>query len=179
MKIVKFDELDESWVQTGGLWTRCVFMGPKNNPDGPVGVAIKADRDVGDMVAGKRSFNTTTAMTVLSGLVMHDGKWMSPGDMYLSPPNEVSGDLLFGPEGAVIFILFDKRSGMVPSFASDADQANFDKKFRKDVEDVAMGKCEKSVSILPPRAEHMTGRAIVYNTVEEVERYRKETGTEW
>lgn len=179
IEIAKFDVLDDTWVQTGGLWTRCVFIGKKNNPDSPVGIAIKAGRDVGDLVAGKRAFSTTTMTVVLSGTVMHDGKWMSQGDIYVSPPNDMSGDLLFGPEGAVIFMMFDKRSGLAPKFANKNDQANFDKLLRKDVDEVASGKIEKSVAILPLRDKYTEGRAIVYNTVEEVAKYRAETGTDW
>src|SRR3546814_5807096 len=72
--IAKFNEVDDSWVQTGGLWTRCIFIGKTNSPDAPVGIAIKADREIGDRVAGKRSFDTTTMTVVLSGNVMHDAR---------------------------------------------------------------------------------------------------------
>src|SRR3546814_9481824 len=78
--IAKFNEVDDSWVQTGGLWTRCIFIGKTNSPDAPVGIAIKADREIGDRVAGKRSFDTTTMTVVLSGNVMHHDRWLSPGD---------------------------------------------------------------------------------------------------
>src|SRR3546814_6774613 len=88
--IAKFNEIDDSWVQTGGLWTRCIFIGKAKSPDSPVGIAIKADREIGDRVAGKRSFGTTTMMVVLSGNVMHDDRWLSAGDFYVSPPNEVA-----------------------------------------------------------------------------------------
>jgi hypothetical protein len=179
MEIVKFDTLDDSWARLGGLCTRCIFMGPKNNPDSPIGVAIRAERDVGDLVAGKRSFGTTTAMTVLSGSVMHDGRWMVQGEMYISPPDEPNGDLLFGPEGAVIFLMFDKRSGMVPRFSNPGDQANFDNLLRADVEAVASGVREQSVSILPLRTEFTKDRAIVYTTHDQVAKYRQRTGTDW
>jgi hypothetical protein len=75
--------------------------------------------------------------------------------------------------------MFDDRSGMVPTFADAADQANFDKLLRKDVEAVAKGEAEKSVSILPLRENYTKGRAVVFNTLEEVEAYRQKTGTEW
>ena len=177
--IAKFNEIDDSWVQTGGLWTRYVFIGKKLSPDSPVGIAIKADREIGDRVAGKRSFNTTTMTVVLAGSVLHDEKWMLPGEFYVSPPGEVSGDLVFGMEGATIFIMFDNRSGIVPTFANPKDQANFDRDFRKDVEAVAAGEIEKSVPLLPLRDEYTKGRAVVFNTMEEVEEYRRKTGTEW
>lgn len=179
IEIAKFSEMDDSWVHIEGLWTRCVFLGPKNSPDAPVGVAIRAERDVGDLVAGKRSFATATVMTVLAGAVMHDGRWMTPGDIYVSPANEPNGDLLFGPEGAVIFIMFDKRSGIVPKFEDATDQKNFDELLRAEVEEVATGCYEKSVSILPPRATWTAGRAIRYNTIEEVDAYRKQSGSDW
>src|SRR3546814_532951 len=99
-EIIKFDEPDDTWVKTGGLWTKCVFVGPENCPDSPVGIAIKADGGVADYVAGKRSFGTTTMTVVLRGNVMHDGRWMSQGDMYMSPPDELNGDLVFGPDGS-------------------------------------------------------------------------------
>lgn len=177
--IAKFNEVDDSWVQTGGLWTRCIFIGKTNSPDAPVGIAIKADREIGDRVAGKRSFDTTTMTVVLSGNVMHDDRWLSPGDFYVSPPGEVAGNFVFGSEGAIIFIMFDNRSGMVPKFADANDQANFDEHFRKDVEAVATGQCEKTVAILPLRDTYTRGRAVVFNTMEEVEEYRRQTGTEW
>src|SRR3546814_7692381 len=87
---------------------------------------------VADYVAGKRSFGTTTMTVVLRGNVMHDGRWMSQGDMYMSPPDEMNGDLVFGPDGAVLFILFDKRSGILPKFPSKKEKANFDRLFRQD-----------------------------------------------
>jgi hypothetical protein len=179
MDIARFNELDDSWVQTGGLWTRCVFIGNKNDPGSPVGIAIKADRQVGDRIAGKRSFNTTTMTVVLSGTVMHDGKWMTAGDFYVAPPNEANGDLVFGSEGGVIFMIFDDRSGILPKFVDEKDQARFDQTLRADVEAVAAGQCEKSVAILPLRDEYTQGRAVVFRTLEEVQRYRDATGTEW
>lgn len=179
MEIAKFNEMDGNWVHIKGLWTRCVFLGPKNSPDAPVGLAIRAERDVGDFVAGKRSFATPTVTTVMTGTVMHDGRWMAPGDIYVSPAHEMSGDLLFGPEGAVIFIMFNKRSGIIPKFEDATDQKNFDAMLRAEVEEVAAGRCEKSVSILPPRTTCTTGRAIKYNTIEEVSAYRKHFGSEW
>jgi hypothetical protein len=179
VEIAKFDNLDETWVQTGGLATRCVFIGSRNSPDAPVGVAIKADREVGDLVAGKRSFGTTTMTVVLTGSVMHDGKWLSPGDIYMAPPNVVNGDLMFGPEGGTIFIMFDSRSGLLPKFVDEKDQAMFDELLRKDVEEVAAGRSERSVSILPLRGRYTEGRAIVYETVVAVAKYRADTGTDW
>ena len=179
IEIVKFDQIDANWAQLGQIWTRCIFIGPANNPNSPVGLAIKAGPDVGDLIAGKRSFGTTTVMTVLSGTVMHDGRWMAKGEMYVSPPHDSNGDLLFGPDGGMIFLMFNKRSGMVPTFADETDQANFDKSLRKDVEDVAAGRSEKSVPILPLRTKPTPGRAIVFKTIEEVAEYRRTTGTEW
>lgn len=177
--VAKFNELDDSWVQTGGLWTRCVFIGKKNDPGSPVGIAIKADREIGDHVAGRRSFDTTTMTVVLSGSVMHDGRWMKPGDFYVAPPGDVNGDLVFGSEGAVIFMIFDNRMGLVPTFVDARDQAQFDAILRPDVEAVASGKTEKSVALLPLRDAYTKGRAVVFHTLEEVQRYREETGTEW
>lgn len=179
VEVARFNELDETWVQTGGLWSRCVFMGPKNSPDSPVGIAMKAERDMGDFIAGKRSFDTTTLLVVLSGKVMHDGRWMSKGDFYVAPPHEVNGDLLFGPDGGVIFLMFDNRSGMIPRFVDARDQANFDQLLRKDVEAVASGREERSVAILPLRDYFTKARAITHRTIQDVAKYRAETGTEW
>jgi hypothetical protein len=180
VEFANFTEMDGSWVQTGSTWTRCVFIGAQNSSEAPVGVVIKGDRDVGDYIAGKRSFNTATMMAVLAGTVLHDGRWMLAGEMYVAPPNDVNGDLLFGPEGGVIFILFNKRSGMIPKFVDSRDQANFDKLLRKDVEEVAAGKCEKSVAILPPRDFYVKDRTIIYKTVAEVEKYMAQAGpTKW
>src|SRR3546814_20468724 len=99
-------------------------------------MATKADREIDDRVAGKRSVDTPTIAVLLSGNVMHAERWLSPGDFYVSPPGEVAGSFVFGSEGAIIFIMFDNRSGMVPKFADANDQANFDEHFRKDVEEV-------------------------------------------
>ncbi len=68
--VARFNELDDSWVQTGGLWTRCVFIGEKNSPDSPVGVAIKSgSRRSAIMSPARRSFDTTTMTVLLSGSV--------------------------------------------------------------------------------------------------------------
>src|SRR3546814_7085270 len=110
---------------------------------------------MGVRVAGKRSFGTTTMMVVLSGNVMHDDRWLSAGDFYVSPPNEVAGDLVFGSEGATIFFMFDNRSGMIPTFANEADKAKFDNDLRKDVEAVASGQVEKTVPLLDRKRQRM------------------------
>ena len=177
--IAAFNEPDESWVKTGALWTRCVFIGEKNSPGSPVGIAIKAERELGDRIAGKRSFDTTTMTVVLSGTLMHDGRWMKSGDFYVAPPGDVNGDLVFGSEGAVIFMIFDNRSGIVPKFLDAKDQARFDETLRADVEAVASGRTEKSIAILPLRDAYTKGRAVVFRTLEAVQQYRSETGTEW
>src|SRR3546814_14810959 len=75
--------------------------------------------------------------------------------------------------------MFDNRSGMVPKFADANDQANFDEHFRKDVEAVATGQCEKTVAILPLRDTYTRGRAVAFTTMEGVEEYRRQTGTDW
>jgi hypothetical protein len=177
--VARFNELDDTWVQTGGLWTRFVFIGEKNRPEAPVGVAIKADREIGDHVAGKRSFPTTTMTVVLSGTVMHDGRWMKTGDFYVAPPGDVNGDLLFGSEGAVIFMIFQNRSGIIPTFVDPGDQARFDEQLRADVEAVASGRVEKSVPLLPLRDHFTQRRAVVFRTLAEVEEYRARSGTDW
>jgi hypothetical protein len=118
-------------------------------------------------------------LVVLSGTVMHDDRWLSAGDFYVSPPNEFSGNLMFGSQGATIFLMFDNRSGMVPTFEDERDQANFDRAFRKDVEAVAVGKAEVSVPILPLREDYTRGRAVVFRTFKAVEQYRRQTGTDW
>src|SRR3546814_10724338 len=110
---------------------------------------------------------------VLRGYVMHDGRWMSQGDMYMSPPDEMNGDLVFGPDGAVLFILFDKRSGILPKFLSKKEQDNFYRLFRKDAEETASGKSERSVAIFPLRDEHTDDRIIMIDTLEAAERYRR------
>src|SRR3546814_21125447 len=90
---------------------------------------------------------------VLRGNVMHDGRWMSHGDMYMSPPDEMNGDLVFGPAGAVLFILFDKRSGILPKFLSKKEQDNFDRLLRKDDEEIASGNSKRSGAIVLLRDE--------------------------
>jgi len=175
-EIARFNELDEAWVHDGGVSTRCIFVGPRNNSNGPVGMAIKVDKDVGDRIAGRHSFSTTTMMVVLTGEVMHDGRWMTKGDIYVCPPGQMSGDLLFGSEGGVIFIMFEKRSGIIPQFEDPADQARFDQFCRSDAELVASGSVEKSVTILPPRDNYTRNRAITYYTVADVAAYREKSG---
>src|SRR3546814_18421912 len=48
-EIIKFDEPDDTWVKTGGLWTNCVFVGPENCSVSPVGIAL----DWKSVVSGK------------------------------------------------------------------------------------------------------------------------------
>src|SRR3546814_16647153 len=90
----------------------------------------------------------------------------------------MNGDLVFGPDGAVLFILFDKRSGILPKFLSKKEQDNFDRLFRKDAEEIASGKSERSVAIFPLRDEHTDDRIIMFDTLEAVERYRSERSEE-
>src|SRR3546814_11967759 len=116
-------------------------------------------------------------MVVLSGNVMHDDRWLSAGDFYVSPPNEVAGDLVFGSEGATIFFMFDNRSGMIPTFANEADTAKFDNDLRKDVEAVASGQVAKTVHLLPSRDDYTKGRALVFPTIAEDEKNRRRPGT--
>src|SRR3546814_19174955 len=78
----------------------------------------------------------------------------------------MNGDLVFGPDGAVLFILFDKRSGILPKFLSKKEQDNFDRLFRKDAEENASGKSERSVAIFPLRDEHTDDRIIKFDTLE-------------
>src|SRR3546814_8692849 len=85
---------------------------------------------------------------------MHDDRWLSAGDFYVSPPNEVAGDLVFGSDGATIFFMFDNRSGMIPTFAYEADKAKFDNDLRKDVEAVASWQVEQTAPLLPRSVEH-------------------------
>src|SRR3546814_12295930 len=99
-------------------------------------------------------------MVVLSGNVRHDDRWLSAGDFYVSPPNEVAGDLVFGSEGATIFFMFDNRAGMIPTFANEADQDTIDDDLRKGVEAVASGQGEKTVALQPLRPEYNKGRAL-------------------
>src|SRR3546814_15588119 len=95
----------------------------------------------------------------------------------LFPYTTLFRSLVFGPDGAVLFILFDKRSGILPKFLSKKEQDNFDRLFRKDAEEIASGKSERSVAIFPLRDEHTDDRIIMFDTIEEVERYRSEAGS--
>src|SRR3546814_13716652 len=110
---------------------------------------------------------------------MHGDRWRAAGGFDVSPPNEVAGDLVFGSEGATIFFMFDKRSGLIPTFANEADKARFDNDLRQDVAAVAAGQVEKTVPPLPLRDEYTKGRAVVFHTIAAVEEYRRRTGTDW
>src|SRR3546814_4217023 len=79
----------------------------------------------------------------------------------------MNGVLVFGPDGAVLFILFDKRSGILPKFLSKKEPDNFDRLFRKDAEEIASGTRERSVAIFPLRDEHTDDRIIMFDRSEE------------
>lgn len=158
---VKFDIQDDEWVSNGAMSYRCIFHGPLNDPDAPVGIAIKAGPDVADYVAGTRSHSSASTIVVLEGAIQHNRRWMTRGEMFVAPPHVEHSDLLFGPDGAVIFIYFANRSGLVPKFSDAGDQARFDAEFRKQVEDVASGRVEKSVVLLPLRDHYTLRRGVI------------------
>lgn len=157
------------WVESGGVKFSALFYGGINSPDAPVGVFVKADRDVGDLIAGKHSHDTPTMIIVIDGAIELDGDWLQKGDMSVAESGVCRGDLVVGPYGATFMTLFAKRSGIVPTFADQDDQAAFDETMRDDVTAVARGEVEKSFALLPARATYKNRRGVVFNDIAEVD----------
>jgi hypothetical protein len=80
--------------------------------------------------------------------------------MQVVAPGVEHGDLVIGPHGATLMLLFAKRSGVLPTFVDSGDQSAFDTKCRAAAELVAVGKAEDSFVLLPPRAEYTPRRGI-------------------
>jgi len=158
--IVSFTDPGDEWIACGeGLSCNAAFIGPMD-PSAPGFTIVRASRDVGDRIAGTRTHPTALLTVVLEGEMQLDGTWMAPGEIQLVPAGVPHGDIVIGPEGVVFATMFASRSGMIPQFIDPGDQDRFDQMLRADVEEVATGKTERPVAILPPRPTYTPRRGV-------------------
>lgn len=177
--IVRFENAheDAGWVRCGGLQFRSIFIGPPRDPKAPVGIVVRAGVDVGDRVASTRTYATATMTVVTEGAMQIDGRWMKPGDIHITPAGVPHGDLVVGPRGATVFILFAERSGLIPEFADPNDQRRFDTELRAAVEIIAHGFDEISAPIFPLRDDYSPRRGIKVLDLADVESLKR--SQEW
>lgn len=167
--IVRFDDTaDADWVHCAAVDFHSVFIGARNDPAAPVGIVVRAGRDVGDRIASTRIHPTATFTVVTNGTIQYDGRWMRSGEIHVAPAGIAHGDVVVGPQGATWFILFSQRSGLVPQFADPDDQRRFDSELRPAVQRVAHGLAETSVAILPLRENYSVRRGIKVLDVSDV-----------
>jgi hypothetical protein len=160
-KIISVHGHEAGWVGDGGIQFNTLYFGAGDPTDAPVALFLKADGNVGDRIAGLRTHSVPVLQTVIEGDAQIDGRWCVKGDMQLVAPGVEHGDLVIGPHGATLMLLFAKRSGVLPAFVDSGDQSRFDTTCRATAELVAAGKSEASFVLLPPRPEHTPRRGIV------------------
>lgn len=168
--VVRFDR-----SAPGGDWERCgpleyatLFIGGELDPASPAAVVIRADRDAGDRIAGRRTHASSCMTVVIEGAVQLDGRWLGPGEIQIAPAGAAHGDLVIGADGAVLLLLFAQRSGLVPTFDEPGDQQRFDETLRAVVEDVASGRAERVTPLLPPRPAFTPRRNVVVTAPSEL-----------
>lgn len=150
---------DVGWVGEGGIYFDALYFGEPRHPDSPVGVFLKAGRDVADRIAGQRVHSTPVLIAVITGSAEIDGRWFLPGEMQVVRAGVPHGDLVVGPEGVTLLILFAQRSGLVPQFSDPEDQERFGP-LKPVVEAVASGAEEGPLILLPGRPTHRARRGI-------------------
>lgn len=150
---------DTNWVGDGGIRFDALFFGRHNDPESPVAVFLKADRNVADRIAGERIHDTPVLLAVVAGTAQIDGQWFIPGEMQIVRAGVPHGDLVVGPEGATLLMLFAKRTGLPPQFSDPDDQERFEL-LRSAVDGVAAGIEERPFVLLPPRPTHRPRRGI-------------------
>lgn len=150
---------DANWIGENGIRFDALFFGQRNDAASPVGVFLKADRNVADRIAGERIHATTVMLAVVTGSAQIDGQWFLPGEMQVVAPGVPHGDLVVGPEGATLLMLFAQRSGLPPQFTEADDQDRF-APLRSAVERAAAGVDETPFVLLPPRPTHRPRRGV-------------------
>jgi hypothetical protein len=178
-QIVSFRNPDDSWVGTPDLIYNAIYFGPTCDPMSPAAAVFRAGPDVGDRIAGARTHSTTTMTVVLEGSVQLDGRWMRLGDIQLAPAGLVHGDLVVGPDGATVFVMFAERAGMIPRFIDPGDQKNFDVMTLRDAEVVASGAGEPVFALLPRRDSYSSRRGIMVTDNAEAARLIAESADRW
>ncbi|MGV9797377.1 hypothetical protein ACWDTP_04890 [Mycobacterium sp. NPDC003449] len=150
---------DAGWVGDGGILFNALFFGRRGEADSPVAIFLKADRDVADRIAGERVHDTPVMLTVVDGSAEIDGRWFLPGEMQIVEAGVPHGDLVVGPEGVTLLLLFAKRSGLPPRFTDSADAQRFED-LRGSVAAAASGLSEDPFTLLPARPTHRGRRGI-------------------
>lgn len=150
---------DANWVGDGGIRFGALFFGRHADPGSPVAVFLKADRNVADRIAGERVHGTPVMLAVVAGSAQIDGQWLLPGEMQVVRQGISHGDLVVGPEGVTLLMLFAKRSGLVPRFVDSGDQERFEP-LRSAVEAAGTGVDERPFVLLPARPTHRPRRGI-------------------
>lgn len=171
--VYSLEHVDSEWVVAGEVAFNALFIQSQCDPEAPVGVAVKAGRDVGDLLAGRRTFDTPSFTVVLSGLLQLDGRWLRPGDLQIVPAGRTAGDTVVGPDGATFFMMFAKRRGMVAQFEDPEDRDLFARQCEAEVLAVASGKVERAVALLPQRTKHTARRGVALTTLADVEAYKQ------
>jgi hypothetical protein len=159
-RIISVNSDSNDWTTIGGLEYSSLYIGPPLDPGSPVAIFVRAGREVGDRVAGRRVHPTAELFTVLDGTVQLDGRWLSKGDVQLAAAGVPHGDLVFGPDGATVMMFFASRRGMIPQFEDPGDQERFDSLILDRARSVAEGREEADVALLPARPAFTPRRGI-------------------
>jgi hypothetical protein len=150
---------DANWVGEAGIRFNALFFGQRNDPNSPVAVFLKADRDIADRIAGQRVHDTAVMLAVVAGSAQVDGQWFLPGEMQVVGAGVPHGDLVVGPEGVTLLMLFAQRCALPPKFTDPDDQRRFEP-IREAVERAASGTDENPFVLLPPRPTHQPRRGV-------------------
>jgi hypothetical protein len=152
---------DAHWVGEEGIRFDALYFGNSHDPASPVAIFLKGDRDVADRIAGERVHHTSVLLAVISGSAEIDGRWFLPGEMQVVQAGVPHGDLVVGPEGVTLLLLFAQRSGLLPKFSDPQDQERFEL-LRPVVEAAASGTAERPIVLLPARPTHRPRRGIKF-----------------
>lgn len=163
-RIISVNSDSSDWTISGGLEYSSLYIGQPLDPDSPVAIFVRAGREVGDRVAGRRVHSTAELFTVLEGTVQLDGRWLSKGQIQLAAPGVPHGDLVFGPDGATVMMFFASRRGLIPRFEDAGDQERFDSSALASARSVAEGRQEIDVALLPERPTFTARRGIRADT---------------
>jgi hypothetical protein len=159
-RIVSVHGNEAGWVGDGGIRFNALYFGAGEPSSAPVAVFLKADDNVGDYIAGLRTHPTPVAQVVVAGSAQIDGRWCSVGDIQVVAAGVEHGDLVVGPRGVTLMIMFAERSGVIPAFVDPDDQTRFDIACRTGAEAVAAGESEDSFVFLPARPDYTPRRGI-------------------
>ncbi len=160
IRIVSVHNADTDWVASGDTQFSALYFGERKTPTSPVALFVRAGKEVGDRIAGLRTHETPVMIVIMAGSAEIDGRWLVPGQIEVIPEGVPHGDMVVGPDGVTLLLLFARRSGLIPTFVDPADQSAFEEDLRSGVELAAQGLSEESVALLPPRETHTPRRGI-------------------